>query len=157
MGDRKGDRPPMRPGVVGKGIVRATRASYLRRQVGDVRRPNFDDCRRPNFDVDRRPDSDKIRRPDSAKNLRPDSGEIRRPDHADFLQAAPVDVARPISADGVVGTDDPQDRRAVLLRASTRAWVAKPDDDLRPMILLEEEALAAWMMKASFCLLRLDF
>ena len=26
------------------------------------------------------------------------------------------------------------------------AWKEKPDDDLRPMIPLEEEALAAWMM-----------
>ena len=37
MGDGGGGCPPMRPGVVGKGMVRATRASYLRQQVGDTR------------------------------------------------------------------------------------------------------------------------
>ena len=147
MGDGGGDRPPMRPGVVGEGhgtcgagvVLKTTGRlhSYADAvsRVGDVRRPNFDVCRRPNSDENRRPDLD--------ENRRPESGEICRPDHADFLQAAPVDVAHPISTDGVAGTDAPQDRRAVLLRASTMAWVAKPDDDLRPISPLEEEALAA--------------
>ena len=70
MGDGGGDRPPMRPGVVGEGhgtcdpgvVLKKTgrRHSYADAVsgVGDVLRPNFDDCRRPNFDVCRRPDSD---------------------------------------------------------------------------------------------------
>ena len=78
MDEGGGGSPPMRPGVVGEGHGRSTRASYLRRQVGDTRTlmrsvgsatiddlllttvadPFLVDCRRPNFDVCRRPDSD---------------------------------------------------------------------------------------------------
>ncbi|CAI5717700.1 unnamed protein product [Peronospora effusa] len=39
-----------------------------------------------------------------------------------------------------------QDRRALLVRTASRPWIDKVDDDLRPMIPLEEEALAAWLM-----------
>ena len=38
------------------------------------------------------------------------------------------------------------DHSEVLVRTTTRAWIEKVDDDLRPMIPLEEEALAAWMI-----------
>ena len=34
----------------------------------------------------------------------------------------------------------------VLVVAATKAWKEKPDDDLRPMTPLEEEALASWTM-----------
>ncbi|CAI5746289.1 unnamed protein product [Peronospora destructor] len=44
------------------------------------------------------------------------------------------------------GVEAIPDRSVVLVRTATRAWNEKPDDDLRPMIPLEEEALAAWMM-----------
>ena len=40
----------------------------------------------------------------------------------------------------------PQDRRAVLAHIASRPWIDKADDDLRTMIPLEKEALAAWMM-----------
>uniref|UniRef100_A0AAV1TRX4 Uncharacterized protein n=1 Tax=Peronospora matthiolae TaxID=2874970 RepID=A0AAV1TRX4_9STRA len=40
------------------------------------------------------------------------------------------------------------DHTRVLVRAATRVWTDRSDDDLRSMIPLEEEALAAWMMGA---------
>ena len=40
------------------------------------------------------------------------------------------------------------DHNRVLVRAATRVWTDRSDDDLRSMIPLEEEALAAWMMGA---------
>ncbi|CAI5723651.1 unnamed protein product [Peronospora destructor] len=51
---------------------------------------------------------------------------------------------RNASAD--VGVEANTDRSAILVRTAIRAWNEKPDDDLRPMYPLEEEALATWMM-----------
>ncbi|CAI5745587.1 unnamed protein product [Peronospora destructor] len=52
--------------------------------------------------------------------------------------------SRNASADA--GADATHDRSVVLVRTAIGQWIAKADDDLRPMIPLEEEALAAWMM-----------
>ena len=87
---------------------------------------------------------------------RPDFNDFRQPDLAESHQATQENNSRPFSADGVAGTDAPPDHRAVLLRAATMAWFEAMDDHLRPMIPQEKEALAAWMMGASFCILRLD-
>ncbi|CAI5747084.1 unnamed protein product [Peronospora destructor] len=51
---------------------------------------------------------------------------------------------RNASADA--GVDANTDRSAILVCTAIRAWNEKPDDDLQPMIPLEEEALAAWML-----------
>ena len=126
MGDGGGDRPPMRPRVVVEGhgtgdsgaVLKTTakRHSYADAVsgVGDVRQPIFDGSRRPNFDEIRRPDSDGIRLPDF--------DDYRRPDLDDSHQSTPDKFARSFSTDGVAGTDAPQDRRAVRIRAATRAW-----------------------------------
>uniref|UniRef100_M4C5M1 Uncharacterized protein n=1 Tax=Hyaloperonospora arabidopsidis (strain Emoy2) TaxID=559515 RepID=M4C5M1_HYAAE len=50
------------------------------------------------------------------------------------------------SGSGAVGSGLLQDCREVLICTATRTWVKKANDDLRPMIPLEKEALAAWMM-----------
>uniref|UniRef100_M4BZW3 Uncharacterized protein n=1 Tax=Hyaloperonospora arabidopsidis (strain Emoy2) TaxID=559515 RepID=M4BZW3_HYAAE len=39
------------------------------------------------------------------------------------------------------------DHGRVLVLTATKAWKEKPDDDLRPMIRLEEDALAAWIIR----------
>ena len=54
----------------------------------------------------------------------------------------PVDY----SASPTTEAKGPQDRSSVLVRIASRPWFDKADDDLRPMIPLEEEALAAWVM-----------
>ena len=61
------------------------------------------------------------------------------------------------SGSGAVGSGLLQDRRAVLICTAIRTWVEKAGDDLRPMIPLEEEAHAAWMMGALYSSLCVDF
>ncbi|CAI5717458.1 unnamed protein product [Peronospora effusa] len=55
----------------------------------------------------------------------------------------PVDRSATTPAE-VVGS---QDRRTLLVRTASRPWIDKINDDLRPMIPLKEEALAAWLMR----------
>uniref|UniRef100_M4BUP7 Uncharacterized protein n=1 Tax=Hyaloperonospora arabidopsidis (strain Emoy2) TaxID=559515 RepID=M4BUP7_HYAAE len=50
-----------------------------------------------------------------------------------------------------VATSEPNsddDHGRLLVRAATCTWKEKADDDLRPMIPIEDEALAAWLMGA---------
>uniref|UniRef100_M4C496 Uncharacterized protein n=1 Tax=Hyaloperonospora arabidopsidis (strain Emoy2) TaxID=559515 RepID=M4C496_HYAAE len=52
---------------------------------------------------------------------------------------------------GNVATSEPNsddDHGRLLVRAATCTWKGKADDDLRPMIPIKNEALAAWLMGA---------
>lgn len=59
---------------------------------------------------------------------------------------SPVDCSAspPAEFDGL------QDRRASLVHIAKRSWIDEVDDDLHPMIPLEEDALAAWIMGGKF-------
>ena len=39
-------------------------------------------------------------------------------------------------------------KQKLWVRGATRPWKAKPDSDLRPMLAVEEEALAAWIIRS---------
>ena len=52
---------------------------------------------------------------------------------------------------GNVATSEPNsddDHGRLLVRAATCTWKEKEDDDLRPMIPIEDEAMTAWLMGA---------
>ena len=48
-------------------------------------------------------------------------------------------------------------RNRLLVRVVTLVWNERADNNLRPMILLEEESLAAWMMGGIVLLLHQGF
>ena len=128
----------------------------------DLSRAGPDEFRGPNRDKIFRGDVDEFRRDDpnefgrngldefrraNTDNLNiPSTGELNRP----VTNSSPGSISFPREQpnSSETGSGTPQDRRTVLIRTATKLWMDKADDDLHPIILLEEETLVAWMMRS---------